>query len=119
MIFKALKVGMLHLAIHGLLELQKKEDPDILFLFETKMDEWRMQRFRWGLGLVNMVVKNYDGKGGGLALFWRRGVEVNVRAISQLYIDAEVVEKDGFIWRFTGIYGEPKSELKYRMWDAL
>ena len=46
---------------------------DILFLSEMKLDEKRMQWFRWALGLVNMVVKDCEGKGEGIAVLWRRG----------------------------------------------
>ena len=52
------------LTVCGLLDLQKSEKADILFLSETKMDDKRMQWFRWTFGLVNMVVKDYEGKGG-------------------------------------------------------
>jgi len=52
-------------AVQGLLDLQKSEKADILFLSETKLDGKRMQWFRWTLGLVNMVVKDWEGKGGG------------------------------------------------------
>lgn len=38
------------------------EDPDILFLSETKIDENRISGLRWKLGLANMVVKDCNGK---------------------------------------------------------
>jgi exonuclease III len=31
--------------IQGILNFQKKEDPDILFLYETKMERRRIQNF--------------------------------------------------------------------------
>jgi hypothetical protein len=37
-------------AIRGLLDFQKKENPDILFLSETKMEERRIDWLRWKLG---------------------------------------------------------------------
>ena len=52
-------------AVRGLLGMQKSEGADILFLSETKLDERRMQKFRWMLGLPNMIVKDCEGKGGG------------------------------------------------------
>lgn len=52
-------------AVRGLLDFQKAENVDIIFLSETKMDERRMQRLRWMVGLTNMVVKDCEGKGGG------------------------------------------------------
>lgn len=35
------------------------------------------------------------------------------------YIDMDVVEEDGFLWRFTGIYGEPQTENKHRTWKLM
>jgi hypothetical protein len=58
------------------------------------------------------------GKGGGLALWWRDGVEVSVRPWFQYYIDAKIVTEAGS-WRFTGIYGEPKTELREKTWEVL
>jgi hypothetical protein len=94
-------------AVRSLLNLQKEEDPDILFLSETKMDTRRIQGLRWRLGLTNMVVKDCNGKSGGLAIFWKSGVNFHLRSASRLYIDGDVVEKDGSVWRLTGFYGEP------------
>ena len=57
-------------AVRGLLGMQKSEGADILFLSETKLDERRMQKFRWMLGLPNMIVKDCEGKGrGGLQCY--------------------------------------------------
>jgi exonuclease III len=51
-------------AVRGLMDLQKSEAADILFLSEMKLDRRMMERFRWMLGLPNMVVKDAVGKGG-------------------------------------------------------
>jgi exonuclease III len=56
-------------AVCSLLELQKTEAVDILFLSETKLDKLRMERFRWSLGLTNMLVRDCGGRSGGIALF--------------------------------------------------
>jgi exonuclease III len=55
--------------VRGLLELQKQESPDILFLSELKMDRKRMERFRWMLNIPNLMVKDCKGLSGGLAPF--------------------------------------------------
>ena len=39
-------------------ELQKEEDPDILFLSGTKMDGSRLLGFHWKLGMTNMAAKD-------------------------------------------------------------
>jgi hypothetical protein len=106
--------------IRGLLDFQKKEDPDILFLSETKMEEKRIDWLRWKIGMPHMIVKNPVGQSGGLTLFWKR--EVNLRVVgfmSKYHIDAEIMEDDGFIWRFTGIYGDPHTDGKDNTWKLL
>jgi DNA-binding response OmpR family regulator len=45
------------LAICGLLNLRKEEDPDILFLSDTKMDDRRIKGLRWNLDLTNLCWK--------------------------------------------------------------
>jgi hypothetical protein len=56
-------------AVRGLLDVQKKEDPNVLFLSETKHDRQWMEGLRWRLNMSNMVVKDSVGASGGLALF--------------------------------------------------
>jgi hypothetical protein len=53
-------------AVRGLLRCQKSVDADILFLSETKMDERRMEKMKFKLGMGNMVVVDSEGKGGEL-----------------------------------------------------
>ena len=51
-------------AVRGLLDVQKKEAPDVIFLSETKHDRKWMEWLRWKLGLTNLVVKNSVGSSG-------------------------------------------------------
>jgi exonuclease III len=106
-------------AVCGLLELQKQESPDILFLSETKMDRKRMERFRWMLNIPNLMVKDCKGLSGGLALFWSKEINLAVKSFSRYHIDAVVKDDDGREWRFTGMYGEPKVEEKDKTWILL
>jgi exonuclease III len=106
-------------AINDLLAFQKKEDPDILFLSETKLDERRIEWLRWKLGLTGMRIKNCEGQSGGLALFWRSEINLKTGLISRYHIDAEITESNGFRWRFTSIYGEPSMEKREATWRLL
>ena len=106
-------------AIRSLLDFQKREDPGVLFLSETKLDEKRLQWFRWKLGLTNMVAKDCEGRSGGLALFWRKGIDLTAGLKSRYHIDATITQPDGFKWRFTGIYGDPKAENRENTWKLL
>jgi exonuclease III len=106
-------------AVRGLLDLQKQVDPDILFLAETKMDDKRMVWFKSLLGFPNMVVRNCEGKSGGLALFWKKQINAELHSFSRYHIDIIITEHDGFKWRFTGIYGEPATDKREKTWKLL
>ncbi|PUZ46701.1 hypothetical protein GQ55_7G103600 [Panicum hallii var. hallii] len=82
--------------------------PDILFLSR-----------RWRLGMTNLVVKNCEGQSGGLAILWKKEINFHLRAVSRLYLDGDVTEQDGFVWRFTSFYGEPRTDKKELSWKAL
>jgi hypothetical protein len=106
-------------AVNGLLDLRKAEEPDILFLSETKMSEKEMDCFRWKLDMPHMIVVDSKGRSGGLALFWRKSVDVRLRWKGRYHIDVDVFEDNGTKWRFTGIYGESKSAQKENTWKLL
>ena len=65
-----------------------------------------MEGFRWRLKMTNIVVKDSEGTRGGLALFWKKEVNLRVLSWSRYHIDTMIKEEDGSAWRFTGIYGE-------------
>ena len=106
-------------AVRGLLDVQKREAPDVLFLSETKHDGRWMEWLRWRLNMTNMVVKDSVGASGGLALFWKKDVNLTVKSLSKYHIDSVIKEEDGMEWRFTGVYGESRSEDKDNTWDTL
>jgi len=107
------------LAIRGLLDIQEQEAPDILFLSETKHEGKWLDWLRWKLEMPNLVTVGSVGTSGGLALFWRRGIELEVKSFSKYHIDSVIEEDDGLEWRFTGIYGESKNEEKDNTWETL
>jgi exonuclease III len=107
-------------AMQGLLEMQRDEEPDILFLSETKMDMKGMERIKIALNMQHMEVKDCEGRSGGLAIFWKGSVKLKVNPLMTRYhIDADVTGDDGFVWRLTGVYGESKSGEKEKTWRLL
>uniref|UniRef100_A0A8I6YYK3 Endonuclease/exonuclease/phosphatase domain-containing protein n=1 Tax=Hordeum vulgare subsp. vulgare TaxID=112509 RepID=A0A8I6YYK3_HORVV len=106
-------------AIRGLLGIQRKEDPDMMFLSETKLDTRRIEWWKWKLGMTGLVVKDCEGKGGGLAMFWKSSLKISPGMKSRYHIDTEITEDDRFVWRFTGVYGEPKMEARETTWRRL
>jgi len=106
-------------AIRGLLDVQKREAPDILFLSETKHDGKWMDWLRWKLQLPNLVTVDSEGASGGLALFWSREVDITLKSFSKYHIDSVIKGENDIEWRFTGIYGESKNEEKDKTWGMM
>lgn len=49
---------------------------------------------------------------------WKEQNLVTVKSFSKNHIDLEINSK-GKIWRFTGIYGHPKTNNKHLTWDLM
>jgi exonuclease III len=105
--------------VRGLLSFKRKVDPDVLFLAETKLHEREMEKFRWMLELPNMCVRNPEGRSRGIAMFWKRNVNVVLRSFGRRHVDVDVIRENGSVWRFTGVYGESKGERKHETWRLL
>jgi hypothetical protein len=71
-----------------------------------------MEKFRWMLGISNMIVQKSEGQSGGLAMSWKCGIDVELRWKGRMHIDVNITDKDGFKWRLTGIYGESKQDRR-------
>lgn len=52
-------------------------------------------------------------------MLWRGGVDVTIRGKSRNHIDMEIDAGMGRRWRFTGVYGESRAELKHETWALL
>jgi hypothetical protein len=105
-------------AVGELRDLCRSYNPRVVFLCETKKRAKEMEKIKWSLGFTNGVAVDCQGRSGGLALWWKEDVEVHTRPWCQYYIDAKITY-NGKTWRFTGIYGEPRTDLQSKTWEAL
>uniref|UniRef100_A0A803NZ69 DUF4283 domain-containing protein n=1 Tax=Cannabis sativa TaxID=3483 RepID=A0A803NZ69_CANSA len=76
-----------------------------------------MESIRAHLGFEGCFVVDARGHSGGLALLWKDASEVVIQGFSFNHIDATVQMLGFSPWRFTGVYGEPKRELRFQIWD--
>jgi exonuclease III len=106
-------------AIRALLSLQKRSDPDVLFLSETHLDEWPAECLRRKLKMDFKEVVRSDGRSGGLLLLWKKEVKISLRFKMKYYIDVNVEHSHDFTWRFTCFYGEPKWQERHLTWQHL
>ena len=60
-----------------------------------------------------------EGRGGGIALFWKAFVNLEVVDSSNYYIDTLIEKGTNNEWRFIGFYGEPKTSRRTEAWDIL
>ena len=97
-------------AVEALLTLVRQKRPDFIFLLETKVDDWDyMNSVRLQIGYRNCEAFWSEGQSGGVAMFWRDGLDVNFLSKSRFFVDLEVHASDGsgVRWRLTGFYGQP------------
>lgn len=68
----------------------------LLFSFsETKMTEKRICNLRFCFGFSNCFAMDRVGLGGGLALFWKDGVDMSLLIYSEGHIGVRVLEVGG------------------------
>lgn len=81
------------LGFQALRDIVKKEDPNIVFLQETKLKVRQMEKCKFKLGFDNCLVVDCVGSG-GLALLWKNEVLLKVNSYSKSHIDAQI-KKEG------------------------
>lgn len=100
--------------------LSKTHIPKIVFLCETRQKSDRMAKLKGRLGLTGFAGCDSDGMSGGLALFCHDSLQVEVRDANARFIDVHVRESAlAPKWHATFVYGEPRTDQRYRMWSAL
>ena len=72
------------------------------------------------IDFVNGFYVQREGKGGGLAMFWRKEVNLEIKSYSKHHIDAVIIEEaTGFKWRITGFYGHLETHRRKESWRFL
>ena len=79
-----------------------------------------MKKIKMKLGSVNGLYVQRQGRGGGLVMFWRKGVNLEIKSYLRHHIDAVVTEEGfGFQWRLTGFYGHLETYQRKESWRYL
>ena len=60
-----------------------------------------------------------EGRGGGLALFWKSSINLTIMGSSKYYIHAVINKDSDNEWRLMGFYGEPEIARRAEKWDQL
>jgi exonuclease III len=59
-------------AVRALLEIQKRERPDVFFLSETLLGRTKAEILKRKLGCDQFIINESDGRSGGLLMLWRK-----------------------------------------------
>jgi exonuclease III len=100
--------------VQELERLLRAHRPQLLFLFETRHNKATLDSLHWRLGLKHCVSFIDEGKGGGVALFWDKSIEVELFKINSRVIDVMIHDQQkNMKWRSTFVYGEPCRHQRY------
>ena len=76
--------------VRALEKVVSSEDPNFIFLMETKLVVTKMDGIKEGLNRSQGLVVLSKGWSGGLALLWKKELKVSVQTFSDNHIDAIV-----------------------------
>ena len=100
-------------------DMIRAKDPSVLFLAETLGDEARLDIVQRSINYEHKWIVPKEGREGGLVLFWKSTVNLEVIDSSQYYINTWIDRGSEHKWRFTSFYGEPDTSKRTEAWDSL
>ena len=97
----------------------KKYNRSIIFLMETRSKECYLKKLCLNLLLKNVFIIPRVNMGGGLALYWKDGIDLRVLDSSPTYIDAVVKPRMDDVWQLMGFYGNLVTANREHFWALL
>ena len=106
--------------VKAIRELIRESNPELVFLSETKSKTPRIGKLNSKLKYVDFHCVEPSRRSGGLALFWRLGVDLEV-VYSDLNLIAAIVYSDppNSPWLLFAVYGPCKSSKKRNFWRMI
>ena len=91
----------------------------MVFLAETWLDDSRLSGIRDSLRFGHYHGVSRLTRGGGLVMFWKKDFDLQVLSSSHNHIDVLINGGKENVWRFTGFYGAPETQLRMESWNLL
>lgn len=88
-----------------------ESSPDVCFISKSKLCNREVELLRCRLSYPNCFNVEASGRRGGLILFWKENVNVNVLSYSSGHIDC-VISVDPCPFYFTSFYGNPSQGIR-------
>lgn len=89
----------------------RRLSPSFVFLCETRIPQKKADEFKVRLSFSRCFSVSSNGASGGMILFWDNDLVVTIRSFSEAHIDS-FIQENGGTWRFTGLYGNQKANLR-------
>lgn len=90
-----------------------------MFIAETWADEVGPDIVQRNIDFEHKWVVMKEGRGGGIALFWKASVNLEVVDSSNYYIDTCIDKDTDNEWHFIGFHREPTTSRRSEVWDNL
>uniref|UniRef100_A0A803QQJ5 Reverse transcriptase n=1 Tax=Cannabis sativa TaxID=3483 RepID=A0A803QQJ5_CANSA len=97
---------------NGYLDLLVQKKPNFVFLCETLSRKDSIEKVRVQLKFEGAFSCDVQGRSGGIAMLWRNKDEVSLIRYGHDYIDVQITNSDGVIWRLT----DKKGGVPYPDW---
>ena len=82
-------------------ELANKTAPTILCIIETQIDKGRVEAMKGDLGFDCSFAIDSQGRSGGIGVFWKDSIKLEILGSSCYHIDCSVTEGNDDPWRLT------------------
>ena len=93
--------------------------PMVLCIVETQIAKYRVEGLAGSLGFSGRFGVDSAGRSGGLCLFWKSNVDLEIKTFSKYHIDSVVKEPGKNPWRLSCFYGAANRSLRFRTWDTM
>lgn len=103
-------------AVHILGDLIKSQNPDFLFLSETLVDSSKINFLCSKFSFNNSFCVDRDGRGDGLAIFWKSCFNCAIIDSSLNHNDVYVFKEGIPWWSMTCFYGYPECSRRRESW---
>ncbi|KAF7152387.1 hypothetical protein RHSIM_Rhsim01G0140300 [Rhododendron simsii] len=101
-------------------DLLCKNHPSIVFLMETKNNKVFLETIRHKLGFNSGTYVKPVGLSGGLALWWKTEVDIDIETSSKNIVHTKISNNsNSYVWAASFIYGCPNREGRDQVWENL